>query len=399
MESDPLTDAPLQDYPDRSVWTTWAISYQAIRLTDEATANLLLLWSYLDNKDLWHGLFAAACRRSSVAARMLSGWIGDIASSEIRFSGAMLLLRNYSLVEEVAETTSYATHPVVHQWAQHSQGKYFAIELSRLSVVIVGWAVPDSSTRDYTALQRRLLPHAQACSRRKAKKSVYFGHESDEGEIEDVDKDEEQETTLAAILLLGNLYKDQGKLDKAEQMYERALRGREEALGASHTSTLDTVNNLGLLYADQGKLDKAEQMYERALRGKEKALGASHTLTLATINNLGILYANQGKLDKAEQMFERALRGYEEALGHEQVQQYIPALNTLENLGNHYARQGNPEKARTMYAQALSGLCSVLGQSSDRCIHLAAEIDALPIPRKRRSRPQAPSERLKTQHE
>ena len=40
-----------------------------------------------------------------------------------------------------------------------------------------------------------------------------------------------------------------------------------------HTSTLDTVNNLGILYADQGKLALAEQMYERALRGNETALG------------------------------------------------------------------------------------------------------------------------------
>jgi hypothetical protein len=115
MELDHLADAPLQDYLDRSVWTTWAISYQAIRDTHEDTANLLLLWSFLDNNDLWHGLFATACRRSTVAASMLSGWIGDIASSEVRFSGAMQRLRNHSLVEEMTETTSYATHPVVHR--------------------------------------------------------------------------------------------------------------------------------------------------------------------------------------------------------------------------------------------------------------------------------------------
>jgi hypothetical protein len=114
MDLDDLDDNPLQDYPDRSVWTTWAISYQAIRNKHEATANLLLLWSFLDNKDLWHGLFSEACRTSTVAARMLSEWIGDIASSEIKFSRAMQLLRNYSLVEEAAETTSYATHLVVH---------------------------------------------------------------------------------------------------------------------------------------------------------------------------------------------------------------------------------------------------------------------------------------------
>jgi hypothetical protein len=154
------------------VWTTWAISYQAIREKHEATANLLLLWSFLDNKDLWHGLFATACADSTVAARMLSRWIGDIASSRIRFSGAMQLLHNYSLVEEVAETSSYTTHPVVHQWAQHSQGRCFATELSRPSVVAVGWSVPESSSRDYTTLQHLLLPHAQACSGRIAKKET-----------------------------------------------------------------------------------------------------------------------------------------------------------------------------------------------------------------------------------
>jgi tetratricopeptide (TPR) repeat protein len=49
---------------------------------------------------------------------------------------------------------------------------------------------------------------------------------------------------------LGILYTDQGKLAEAEQIYERALRGKEIALGAEHTSTLQTVNNLGLLYTD-----------------------------------------------------------------------------------------------------------------------------------------------------
>jgi hypothetical protein len=141
MELDHLDDDPLQDYPGRSVWTTWAISYQAIHNKHKYTANLLLLWSFLDNKDLWHGLFAAACKRSTVAARMLSGWVGDIASSEVKFSRAMQLLHKYSLLEEASgatETTSYATHLVVHQWAHHSQGKRFATELSRLAVVTVG---------------------------------------------------------------------------------------------------------------------------------------------------------------------------------------------------------------------------------------------------------------------
>ena len=102
---------------------------------------------------------------------------------------------------------------------------------------------------------------------------------------------------------LGRLYKDQGKLAEAEQMYQRALQGKEKALGAEHTSTLDTVHELGSLYKDQGKLGEAEQMYQRALQGTEKALGAEHTSTLDTVHELGSLYKKQGKLDEAEQMY------------------------------------------------------------------------------------------------
>jgi tetratricopeptide (TPR) repeat protein len=337
MELDHLVDVPLQDYPDLSVWTTWAISYQAIRDWHEDTANLLLLWSFLDNKDLWHGLFATACAASAVAAAMLSGWIGDIASSDVRFSGAMQLLRNYSLVEEMIETTSYTTHPVVHQWAHHSQGKRFAIELSRLAVVTVGWTVPHSSTRDYSTLQRRLLPHAQACSSQIIKSETVWCGRAEGNDNEAINKGKEQHTVLDALHLLGILYANQGKLSEVDQMYERALRGYEEALGPAHKLTLDSIHCLGNLYRDQGKLSEAEQLYERALRGYEEALGPAHTSTLGTVNNLGDLYREQGKLGEAEQMYEQALRGYKMAIGSDVVQQYRLALNTLENMGDLYA--------------------------------------------------------------
>jgi tetratricopeptide (TPR) repeat protein len=356
MQSDDLDGDSLHDYPSRSVWTTWAISYQAIRNRHEHTANLLLVWSFLDNKDLWHSLFAATCSRSTVAARMLLAWIGDVASSEVKFSRAMKLLRKYSLVEEVTET-SYATHPVVHQWAHHSQGKRFATELSRLAVVVVGLAVPESSTRDYAALQRRLILHAQACSSQIVKSEAVWRGRAEGGSGGDVDKGKERETVLNAVHLLGDLYLNQDKLGEAEKMYERALRGKEEALGPNHTSTLNTVNNLGLLYADQGKLGEAEKMYERALRGKEEALGPTHTSTLNTVNNLGLLYKNQGKLGEAEKMYERALRGYEEALGPN----HTSTLNTVNNLGLLYADQGKLGEAEKMYERALRGREEALG--------------------------------------
>ena len=51
------------------------------------------------------------------------------------------------------------------------------------------------------------------------------------------------------------------------------------------TDCLDAMHMLGVLYSDQGKLDEAEKMYMRALQGYEEALGAKHTSTLQTVNN------------------------------------------------------------------------------------------------------------------
>jgi len=60
-------------------------------------------------------------------------------------------------------------------------------------------------------------------------------------------------------------------MKEAEDMYLRALAGKEKAWDLAHTSTLRTVNNLGNLYLKQGKTKEAEDMYLRALTGCEQA--------------------------------------------------------------------------------------------------------------------------------
>ena len=90
-------------------------------------------------------------------------------------------------------------------------------------------------------------------------------------------------------------------------------------MGSDHTLTLDTVNNLGTLYADQGKLDHAEKMYQRALQGYEKALGidnaARYIPALNTISNLGSLFERQADLANARIMYSKALVGYDKVVG------------------------------------------------------------------------------------
>ena len=78
---------------------------------------------------------------------------------------AMRFLHSYSLVKGVQDLASYATHPVVHRWAFHIQDEEQRAIFTRLAVVVVGWAVPDRSKKEYSGVQRRLLAHAQRCCR------------------------------------------------------------------------------------------------------------------------------------------------------------------------------------------------------------------------------------------
>jgi tetratricopeptide (TPR) repeat protein len=398
MKSRRRDGSSIEAYAGRSVATTWTISYEAIREEHTGAANLLLLWSMLDNKDLWYGMFAAACERSAEIVKELSQLIGSIATDEFDFHEAMDLLRSYSLIEDFEDVQSYTTHSVVHRWAYHYGARQIEPQLARAAILLVGWAIPTMVNRDNSMIQRRLLPHAQACSRLFSQVVAERSTEPRDNLTPYRETGKNKNNVLPALHMIGVLYADQGKLKEAEAMYIRVLQGKEEELGPNHTSTLATVSNLGLLYINQGKLEEAEVMciralqgyeefgpkdtsiletvnnlgnlynaqgklreaegmYMRALQGKEEALGPKHMSTLITVSNLASLCADEGRLKEAEVMYIRALQGYEEAFGPK----HAWTLDTVNNLGLLYADQGKPDEAKAMFSWAMQGYEEALG--------------------------------------
>jgi hypothetical protein len=168
MESREPTESLIRDYPNRSIWTTWTISYCTIREKDEAAANLLLLWSFLDNNDLWHVLLSEGYQKSNIIVADTPQWIKNIATNELEFSQAMGLLRRYSLIENVEtlnDQATYTAHPVVHKWAYHYQGIDSRREMGIVAAKALGAAAEIFMSIEHPTLQRRALPHVQACSR------------------------------------------------------------------------------------------------------------------------------------------------------------------------------------------------------------------------------------------
>lgn len=390
MRTSNEVDSSLSDYPNRNLWTTWSITFNAVSRRDPNAANLLLLWSHLGNQDLWFEMFATAFAASQKAAVELPTWIKTLASNRLLFTQAMMVLRRYSLIESSEKKDSYTSHRVVHRWVRYCRGRNHSNELSRLAAVIIGLAVPQKRAEAGPTLQRRLLPHADACLELLAED---IGCKNEDGmqtkqcetylksihEIgilyTNVSRPKEAEALYLRVLQgsekwgskhimvlktlhnLGDLYASLGRFKEAEDSYQRVLTGFEETRGLKDTLTLDTVNNLGILFKNQGRLKEAEGMYLRALKGKEEVYGMGHTSTLETVNNLGVLYRIQGQLQDAEALLLRALEGNERIWGSG----HNSTLDALSNLGLLYATQRRPKQAENAYLRALEGRETIFG--------------------------------------
>ena len=57
------------------------------------------------------------------------------------------------------------------------------------------------------------------------------------------------------------VFDSQGQYEKALECYERALAGREKALGVDHPRTQNTLRSLINLYQSAGQTDRAQSLH------------------------------------------------------------------------------------------------------------------------------------------
>ena len=199
-------DPGLDTYEDRTLYSTWRVSLDRIQQQNELSARLLGLWCYFSNQDLW---FELICDGPTEELP----WLRGLTASLPVFTKAMRLLCNYGLVEgdtvskDTVESRGYSVHACVHSWTIHVLNKQWDDTLAGFAVRAIGQHVPSQDATEPWATQRRLLQHAERCS-------LYLsGIGLAQANIE------------RSLHNLGDLFKDQGKMKEAEEMYVRALRG------------------------------------------------------------------------------------------------------------------------------------------------------------------------------
>jgi tetratricopeptide (TPR) repeat protein len=129
---------------------------------------------------------------------------------------------------------------------------------------------------------------------------------------------------------LGQECYKRGQYAVAEQKFKKALSDLEASFISDERMSI-TLNNLALCYCAQGKHEKSEPLYQKALSIDEIVLSGGVRALAEDFYNIGTHYRQQGFYDRAEPLYAKALKLWQDHLGDscEEVGRCLNSLGIL----------------------------------------------------------------------
>ena len=139
------------------------------------------------------------------------------------------------------------------------------------------------------------------------------------------------EGTATLVNNLGVLHEQQGLVDDAVQLYERALVMGEHGANHPELSFVPMLNNLASALTARGENNRSIEFFERSVAICERELDPRDPYPAVALQYLGLLYKRQGRYSEAEKCLLRSADLCEEAHGpsHEDVQASLSDLADL----------------------------------------------------------------------
>jgi hypothetical protein len=132
------TSPEVSTYEDRQLYSTWQLSLNYIKQQSELSAQLLKLWAYFDNQDLWFELLREG---------KLGGpeWLRQLSKDTLSFNQAMRVLCAHGLIAvnkfsegSRVESQGYGMHSCVHSWTVHVVNQEWDSEMAEVALKCVG---------------------------------------------------------------------------------------------------------------------------------------------------------------------------------------------------------------------------------------------------------------------
>ncbi|MGA2262036.1 MAG: serine/threonine-protein kinase [Acidobacteriota bacterium] len=163
--------------------------------------------------------------------------------------------------------------------------------------------------------------------------------------------------TLRASSLLGSVYDNDGKTEIAEKLLTSTLATERRVLGEDHPNTLKTLVNLANLYDSQGRYEKSVPMMQDVFERRRKVLGADHLDTLGSQYNLAIARKREHRLPEAERLLVEVAASFARVAGTD----HPNTLLAKDLLANIYLEMDRPRDARRILEEVYEARVRVLG--------------------------------------
>lgn len=147
---------------------------------------------------------------------------------------------------------------------------------------------------------------------------------------------------------IGNAYRALGAPESAEPHLLTAYEARKATLGEHHPVTVRVLANIAGLRHEQGRIDEAVAIIERALAALESGPTHDSEAALGIKNNLAQAYARMGRAAEATELQRRVVAGMNTTLGPE----HPDTLGATVNLAAMLMDTGEVAEGQGLLAQA-----------------------------------------------
>ncbi|EIT82371.1 TPR repeat protein [Aspergillus oryzae 100-8] len=312
---DPCRPVKLQEYQERTLYTTWEISYNRLMKDDPEAAAMLRILAYFDNQCLWYELFHTGLKDGFPPY--------EVISNDISFNGAMTALVEYSFLEFHPALKEWSMHKCVHDWVSANlrkaigpQGYWYAFDCVSGSIKL-----SDKESLAYPHYSR-YVPHANHLGQSRFLKSDIIQMITPE--------------RLGAVRDITSLLQYQAQYESAERLLRSFLQS-QAAHDPDNEVNLLIMHDLGYICLKQVKDSEAKELLGRALAGLEQIPGMNDSSLASIRMNLGHVYTNQGDYQAAEQMYLQAFFGKHVA-GDKHIPVALDLLTMVES-GLHTSRK------------------------------------------------------------
>ena len=175
--------------------------------------------------------------------------------------------------------------------------------------------------------------------------------------------------TLQAMTTLAGFYSHHGRHDEALALMEMGVDTMKLRFGTEHEDTLEKQHDLARVYEKQGRYMEAESLYEEILEIAIKIRGKHNYLKWKIITDLGTLKFNLYKLDEADLWLSRA-GAWEQRLVNTSNIVYLGMRGYIGHLRNF---QGDYLEAESILKEVLTGYEMSIG--ADHVVSLKPTID------------------------